>query len=307
MTRCRDTVFACAIVVAYLTLNSTLNLVNRWALGLYGLRFPLVMTAAHMIFGTCALMPLMCLHSDYASQHTEVLRRDWRGLLVIACMNGFQIACNNASLTVMELSMNQVIRASIPVLVALLAVCIEHKTPTRIETGGLVVISLGVMLAVWEESRNAVLGIALTTISSVMQSIQMSVSGRLMTGKLDSFQMTFYTGPVACASLAPFALSTEYAVFADNLATRPMVTLGFLATSCCIAVVYNVVLFQSVRTLSSVGTAILGNVKIVLLLVLSSGVLGELNRWTANQYCGCVLTFGAAAVYSYARTSRQQK
>ena len=30
-----------------------------------------------------------------------------------------------------------------------------------------------------------------------------------------------------------------------------------------IAVIYNVVLFQSVRTLSSVGTAILGNVKIV--------------------------------------------
>ena len=35
-------------------LNCLLNLLNRWALGLYGLRFPLVMTASHMIFGVAA-------------------------------------------------------------------------------------------------------------------------------------------------------------------------------------------------------------------------------------------------------------
>ena len=36
---------------------------------------------------------------------------------------------------------------------------------------------------------------------------QMTVSGRLMSGKsgrLDSFQMTFYTGPVAFIALTPF-------------------------------------------------------------------------------------------------------
>ena len=294
--------FSCAIVGAYLALNSLLNLLNRWALGLYGLRFPLVMTASHMIFGTCALAPLMCLRDSYASAHAEVLRRDWRGLLTIAVMNGFQIACNNASLTVMELSMNQVVRASIPVLVALLGICIEHKTPSVAEGACLVIISLGVVLCVWEESKNAVAGILLTVASSVMQSIQMSLSGRLMAGKLDSFQMTFYTGPVAFASLAPFAFGLEYVTFAQSLSERPWATVGFLSASCCVALAYNVVLFQSVRTLSSVGTAILGNVKIVLLLVLSSVLLGEIGAWTANQLGGCVLTFAAAGGYSYLRS-----
>ena len=51
---------------------------------------------------------------------------------------------------------------------------------------------------------------------------------------------------------------------ATSLSERPGVTIGFLLGSCCVAVVYNVVLFQAVRTLSSVGTAILGNVKIVM-------------------------------------------
>lgn len=300
-----DSAFADAFS-AYLGLNSFLNLLNRWALGLYGLKFPLLMTSAHMIFGSLALSPMMLLNESYASRHANVLRNDWKGLLTIAVMNGVQIALNNASLTVMELSMNQVIRACIPVVVALLAVCIEGKVPSKSEMVCLIIISMGVMLAVWEESRNAVLGIVLTCISSLMQSVQMSVSGKIMSGKsgkLDSFQMTFYTGPAAFVSLAPFAFATEYNIMATSLSERPGVTIGFLLGSCCVAVVYNVVLFQAVRTLSSVGTAILGNVKIVMLLFLSSLLLGELGGWSANQYLGCLLTFGAAGCYSYIKAT----
>jgi len=298
--------FATAIVFAYLGLNSLLNLLNRWALGLFGLKFPLVMTASHMIFGSTALSPLMLMREHYSSRHALVLQNDWKGLAIIATMNGFQIACNNASLTVMELSMNQVIRSSIPVLVAVLAICIEAKIPSKGEIVCLIVISIGVMLAVWEESRNALLGIILTLASTVMQSIQMSLSGRIMSGrsgKLDSFQMTFYTGPVAFIVLMPFALVAEFNIFFESLALRPTATIGFLLGSCCVAVVYNVVLFQSVRTLSSVGTAILGNVKIVCLLFLSSLLLGELSSWSANQYLGCFLTFISAGVYSYLKAT----
>jgi drug/metabolite transporter (DMT)-like permease len=328
---------------SYLGLNSFLNLLNRWALGLHGLRFPLIMTASHMIFGFGAFSPLMLMSEKYYSQHTRVLTEDWKGLATIAVMNGVQIACNNASLTVMELSMNQVIRASIPVLVALIAVCVEHKIPSKSEIACLFVISLGVMLAVWEESRNAVLGIILTVsdraqfcgaqfvaarnsrrnsadatpclaialqvASSVMQSIQMSVTGKVMSGKskLNSFQMTFYTGPVAFMTLLVPAMALEQVVFAEALATKPLATVGFLLGSCCVAVVYNVVLFQSVHTLSSVGTAILGNVKIVCLLFLSSLILGELKGWAANQFLGCFLTFGAAWAYSYIKVMQKKR
>jgi len=301
--------FAVFIIMMYLCLNSFLNLLNRWALGLYGLKFPLIMTSAHMIFGSTALSPMMFMSESYAARHATVLANDWKGLAMVAVMNGVQIACNNASLTVMELSMNQVIRASIPVLVAVLAVCIEGKVPSSKEVACLFVISLGVMLAVWEESRNAMLGIMLTLASTVMQSIQMSLSGKVMSGrsgKLDSFQMTFYTGPVAFVTLLPFAIITEFHTFATSLSERPTATVGFLLGSCCVAVVYNVVLFQAVRTLSSVGTAILGNVKIVMLLFLSSLLLGELGGWSANQYLGCLLTFLAAGFYSYIKAAAQR-
>jgi len=145
--------------------------------------------------------------------------------------------------------------------------------------------------------------------SSVMQSIQMSVTGKVMSGKskLNSFQMTFYTGPVAFMTLLVPAMALEQVVFAEALATKPLATVGFLLGSCCVAVVYNVVLFQSVHTLSSVGTAILGNVKIVCLLFLSSLILGELKGWAANQFLGCFLTFGAAWAYSYMKVMQKRR
>ena len=68
---------------------------------------------------------------------------------------------------------------------------------------------------------------------------------------------------VAFITLFPFALASEFNIFMESVAYRPLATFGFLLGSCMVAVVYNVVLFQSVHTLSSVGTAILGNVKIV--------------------------------------------
>merc|ERR1719408_461194 len=119
--------------------------------------------------------------------------------------------------------------------------------------------------------------------------------------------MTFYTGPLAFVTLAPFAFATEWTILAECFYSRPGAVVGFLLGSCCVAVVYNVVLFQSVRTLSSVGTAIIGNVKIVMLLFLSSLLLSELGGWSANQYLGCLLTFVAAGVYSYIKAAGAKK
>ena len=61
------------------------------------------------------------------------------------------------------------------------------------------------------------------------------------------------------------------------------------------------------RTLSSVGTALLANVKIVVLVVLSALTLGEMRQWQLREYVGCTLTFGGTAFYSRLRLLQQQK
>ena len=164
-------------------------------MGIHGFKFPVLVTSTHMIFGSWALIPMMMLEDKYVEEHGTNLREQWLGLAAVALMNGVQIALNNASLQTTELSMNQVVRASIPVLTALAGICIESKVPTCAEMIALSAVSLGVVLCVYQDSTSEVSGIILVAISAIIQCAQMSLSSRLMTKKLSSFQVRTLRAP----------------------------------------------------------------------------------------------------------------
>ena len=120
-----------------------------------------------------------------------------------------------------------------------------------------------------------------------------------MSGKLDSFQLTFYTGPIAFSMLMFMECMVQHEMrallrFAQK---KPEATAGIMLGGCVLALMYNVVLMQSVRIFSSVGTAVLGNFRTVLLIFMSALVLGELSDWGATRYIGCFNTFAGAAAY----------
>ena len=296
----RSTPFQATIALLYLALNTSLNMLNRWALGQYKFRFPMLLTASHMIFGSVVLLPAMMLMEGYRGTHAAIWRKDWKALLFIGAVNGPQIALNNASLVSIELSLNQVIRAGIPVCVAFFAFCLERRVPTEIGVAYLLLVTLSVMCVMFTGNEaGEFFGICMCLTSVVMQSAQMSLSGRLMQGKLDSFQLTFYTGPVAFAVLIfmEACMQQEASGLAKFYSHKPTATLGIVLGGCCLALMYNVVLMQAVRTFSSVGTAVLGNFRTVLLIFASAMILGELSDWGLTRYIGCVNTFVGAAAY----------
>lgn len=295
-----STSFKIIIGAAYLTLNTVLNLLNKWALSQYGFKFPMVLTAAHISFGTIALLPLMLLKRSYRRQHGPTLRTEWRGVLFVGCMNGPQIAVNNASLVTIELSLNQVIRAGIPVCVACFAFCLERKKPTAIGAFYLMLICVSVMLTMLTgNEQGETVGITLCGAGVLMQSLQMSLAGKLMSSKLDSLQLTFYTGPVALVTLVMMEgiFQSEFAEFVEFAHAHVLPTLGITVGGACIALAYNIVLMQSVRSISAVGTAVLGNFRTAFLVFMSALVLGELETWGPLRWVGCINTLVGAAAY----------
>merc|ERR1711904_751734 len=110
--------------------------------------------------------------------------------------------------------------------------------------------------------------------------------------------MTFYTGWVSFLSVAGFVAKIEGPSFSAYVAAHPGASAAILGGSCCMAVIYNVVVFETVRSLSSVGSAVLGNVKVVVILLVSSIWMGEMRQWLPRQQIGCFLTFAGAAWYS---------
>lgn len=104
-----------ALVAAYLGLNSLLNLTNKWALGVYGLSFPLLLTTVHMAFSFTVLLPYM-LRPSMRQQHRDTLSKQWKGIVAIGLYMATNVALNNSSLVWVTLTLNQIIRQALPLI-----------------------------------------------------------------------------------------------------------------------------------------------------------------------------------------------
>ena len=101
-------------------------------------------------------------------------------------------------------------RSATPVCTATLAVFIEKKVPTGEEAAGLILLTLGVMLTVWEGTvSGSVTGLLLCCAGTVCNAAMMSTAGKVMSEKVDVLRLTFYTTPVSCTALLPLFLARE--------------------------------------------------------------------------------------------------
>lgn len=108
----RTAVFCAGLVAAYLFLNSTLNLTNKWILSAstgYGFMFPLALTCCHTLLGFLALLPHM-LSRAVRGTHRDSILVQWKGLVAMGLFMAANAGFNNTSLVNMSLSLNQIIR-----------------------------------------------------------------------------------------------------------------------------------------------------------------------------------------------------
>ncbi|CAL8467409.1 g6947 [Coccomyxa elongata] len=290
-----------ALLAAYLTLNCTLNLLNKWSLGIYGFSFPLFMTVAHMLFSFIVLAPFMRME-PFKSQHKATLQKQWKGLLCIGAFMALNIALNNLSLVEITLSLNQVIRSAIPVVTALLAISIEKKVPSKFEGFSLLVLTSGVMVAVWEGAAGSPKGIIICIAGMVSNALMMTTSGRVLSERMDCLRLTFYTAPVSCVCLVPFYLFKESERLSEYAAEhRDGMFQLLLGVGCANALAYNVVHYLMIQRTSAVTTTVLGEIKIVGLLLLSALLLGEGKQMTLRMMIGCAVAIAGFCLYSHAR------
>ncbi|KAA6421352.1 MAG: hypothetical protein FRX49_08629 [Trebouxia sp. A1-2] len=260
------------LVAAYLGLNSILNLTNKWALGVYGFTFPLLLTTCHMAFSFCVLLPFM-IREPFRSKHHATLEKQWKGLVAIGVYMAANVSLNNLSLVLITLSLNQVIRSAIPVCTATLAVFIEKKIPTGEEATGLIILTLGVMVAVWEGSvSGSVTGLLLCCAGTVCNAAMMSTAGK--------------------------SHSQRFAVYWVDHSTGVLLV---LVCSSIVALSYNVIHSLMIQKTSAVTTTVLGEVKIVGLLLLSALLLGEKKAFTGKMTVGVTLAMIGFCMYSHTK------
>ena len=101
-------------------------------------------------------------------------------------------------------------RASIPVFTCLLSIAFERKVPTKQEGFALLVLTLGVMIAMWRNNAaGSPFAIGLCLIGTICNAGMMSMSGRVLSEKVDALQLAFYTAPVSFSAIMPVFLYRE--------------------------------------------------------------------------------------------------
>jgi solute carrier family 35 protein E4 len=331
------------LVLLYLGLNSSLNLLNRYTLGHAGFSFPILLTCAHLSFSVLCLSPIMLSSKfSYASSHGEILPRVKSAVVKIGLFMSLNIAMNNASLVSMPLSLNQVIRASIPVVCAICAMFVEGRIPGGIESVGLVFVAGGVMFCISgsyaaassgggasaNEREKTLSGLFYCVTATISNALMMTFSGKIMGGeKLDALRLTFYTAPVTLCALLPVALmiegdrfvnkyfgagafevqSREAIMYGDEYVS-PFQVLTLVLLGCLNAVSYNFVHFALVGATSAVTTTVLGNIKVALLILCSRVLFGETKDWSLSMIFGAFVALIGFGLYSFARVkaSHQQ-
>ena len=312
-------------VFLYLGLNSSLNLLNRYTLGMAGFKFPVSLTCMHLAFQICALAPIVLLRSREGKEtHRAVVKRLWRGLFAIGTFMAVNISLNNASLLHLSLSYNRVIRASIPVVCAACAVLVEKKIPTALEALGLALVAAGVINGTvadrptqLEQRPNEVHGADLLRRGDRLQRADDDVLGqdhgwrKVGRGVVDVLHQPGGFGVITARRARAGMGEDDDETAAEGLEDDPfsaavVETPGFVSGSgllrlvflgCCNAVVYNWVHNKVIAMTSATTTTVLGNVKVAMLFLFSRVLFGETKDWTWAMACGAGVALGVRGVF----------
>lgn len=147
--------------------------------------------------------------------------------------------------------------------------------PAVDEFGSLLVLSFGVSMAIAEASAagNA-FGVILCVLSVLAGATQLNVSSKAMSEKLDSVQLAFFTAPITSVSLAPVFFIKEYSDFVEYFARERFAAVAIVLAGSAIAAAYNVVHYAMVGLTDPVTTCVLGQIKVIAIMVLSAFFLG---------------------------------
>ena len=237
--------------------------------------------------------------------HQQTLAKQWRGIVYVGCFMALNIALNNISLLDISLSLNQVIRSAIPAVTCVLSIAIEKKMPSREEFTSVLILTAGVMIAVWQGALTGKpYAILFAILGTVCNGAMMTFRGKVLSEKLDVVRLTFYTAPVSLICLTPFLLWREYVAFRVYFQENASSVSGIILASCLNAVLYNMVHSMMIQHTSAVSTTVLGEIKIVGLLLLSALILGESKEFNGKMLLGCSLAMVGFVMYGHHKIAK---
>eukprot|EP00301_Raphidiophrys_heterophryoidea_P025083 c8330_g1_i1.p1 GENE.c8330_g1_i1~~c8330_g1_i1.p1 ORF type:complete len:367 (-),score=80.18 c8330_g1_i1:68-1168(-) len=262
--------FSVFLMLLFWAANVSLNVYNKWLFGRAGLRVPFFVTMSHQLF--CFFGALAMSFTPFYTRRKLEAKSLVPKILGLAVFFSINTGLNNCSLLFLTLSANQVIRALLPAVCAVVAIVVEKKKLSVLQWCTLGALVLGVVLALLHNPTFNAFGTVLCGGSVLGAALHVSTAGHFLEGiRFSAFDILLYTSlPVIMILLPLFAVSTEYQglhKFID-MEGKARFTL-LVAVGGVIAFLYNLIHYLFIHYTSSVYSTVAGNMKVVLVVSVS--------------------------------------
>ena len=260
------------IVLAFLiygTLNLFLNFFNKWAMAPSGAGFslPVFYSTWHMLMSILGSLVLMLWKKPASGivSLAQFKEYKWETLTLAVCTT-VNISCNNASLMLIGLFVNQIIKALSPMIVmAMSYFVLKRRYGAKLITS-VVFIAIGAVMAVpFKDPSVTVLGIVLVGTATLASSLKPVVGELLMTSsdkpKLDPAALVFYDSCFSFVFMLVFWLSVpaEREGSIIYMREKPAMGWGIILIGSFAAFAYNMSIYNFTKMASAVAVMVTTN------------------------------------------------
>lgn len=300
-------------VVAYAVLNLFLNFFNKWALSNSGAGFslPVFYSTWHMLMSILGSYVLLLIQKPAGGgvSFEQFKLYKWESFFLAICTT-LNISCNNASLMLIGLFVNQVIKATSPLLSMIISYFILQRRYQWKLIVTVIVIAGGAMAAVpFKDPSVTALGIALVSIATVASSTKPVVGELLMSAgskpKLAPAALVFYDSCFSFVFMVTYWLSvpTEREGSFAYMTQKPALGWGIILAGSTVAFTYNITIYYFTKFASAVAVMVATNLLKVLLITAAAILEGI--RDPVN-WIGIVVFFSAVFAYGYLTYQEKQ-
>lgn len=306
------------VLLAWLGLNIGFNMYNKWLFTDSDFHFPLCITVVHMLASWAGAAIARAAASGLIGLEPGVPSCRQLGVLVaLSVFAAANVGLNNAGLGAIQLSTNQVLRATLPLFVVYLHTgcrplygCTGARPPAYSRAVHVVVWALAgaAAVAVYDghPAHSGVVGVCLTLGSVVAAACWTVLSaGLLSSAQLNALDMVYYSSPFVAAVLLPAAAALEAAPAMTYAVSQPGLAGMYVATGAGFAFVYNVAHYALVEATGALGSAVAGTFKAAALILVSVSVFGaDMTWWNVAGIGGVLLLSGAYTWLRFRESSR---
>ncbi|XP_041754083.1 solute carrier family 35 member E4-like [Coregonus clupeaformis] len=287
-------------VIVWLVTGTTISSLNKWIFAVYNFRYPLLLSALHMLtaivvdYGLIKLRMLQ--HKGGVDKQKDLTTSAKCKVFLLSLTFCASIAFGNVGLNYVQLSFAQMIYTTTPIFTLAISTLILGKQHHILKYTAMMPICLGASFSIMGEVQYDQTGCFFVFAATMLRGVKtIQQSMLLQEEKINSVFLLYLMSIPSFCILAVAALALEnWAVLESPMHYDHNLWL-FILLSCLGSVMYNLASCCVITLTSAVTLHILGNLSVVGNLLLSQLLFG--NEMSALSCAGVALTLSGMLIY----------